>query len=179
MQLSAFYFTAAIAVAATAMVIVSRNAVHGLLHLVVSFLACAVIFFQLGAPFAAALEVIVYAGAILVLMVFVIMLLNQGKATVQQENAWLRGENWLGPAILSALLLAQLLFLLWGDTTSATPSSDTLATRPKAVGLALFGKYLLAVELASLLLLAALVGASHLARRPAHASGRREIPDGH
>lgn len=174
MQNSAFYFTAVIAVAATAMVIISRNAVHGLLYLVVSFLACAVIFYQLGAPFAAALEVIIYAGAILVLMVFVIMLLNQGKAAAQQESAWLQGENWLGPTILAGLLLAQLLYLLWSDVISPPHTPNAVAIPPKAVGLALFGKYLLAVELASLLLLAALVGASHLARRVGSSVAPRE-----
>ncbi|MFV8782212.1 NADH-quinone oxidoreductase subunit J [Microbulbifer sp. SA54] len=177
MEHSAFYFTATIAVVATAMVIVTRNAVHGLLYLVVSFLACAVIFYQLGAAFAAALEVIVYAGAILVLMVFVIMLLNQRKAAVQQETDWLRGENWLGPAILSALLLSQLLFFIWGDITGVSASDVSPAVAPKAVGLALFGKYLLAVELASLLLLAALVGATHLARRTGNSSNLRETAD--
>ncbi|WP_295800447.1 NADH-quinone oxidoreductase subunit J [uncultured Microbulbifer sp.] len=166
---SAFYLTATIAIAATTLVICSRNAVHALLWLIVSLLATAVIFFQLGAPLAAALEVIVYAGAILVLMVFVIMLLNQGQAAVTRESEWLRGQNWLGPTLLTAILLLQMLYLLWSGTGNEDLAGAAVArsdTSPKAVGLAMFSEYLLAVELASLLLLAGLVGACHLARHP-------------
>ena len=185
MHNSAFYLTAVIAVIASLLVIASRNAVHALLYLIVSFLATAVIFFQLGAPLAAALEVIVYAGAILILMVFVIMLLNQGQAASLQENEWLRGQNWLGPALLCGILLLQMLFLLWtgsadkglpvSDSTTSAVTNDALnsATSPRQVGLAVFSEYLLAVELASLLLLAGLVGACHLARHPHRADTHR------
>jgi NADH-quinone oxidoreductase subunit J len=168
MENAYFYFTAAIAIAATAMVIISRNAVHALLHLIVSLLAVAVIFYQLGAPFAAALEVIVYAGAIMVLMVFVIMMLNQGDTAVAQEQAWLQAQNWAAPALLTGLLLIQLLFMLLSYDSGAGESTVQHAmyyVGPKAVGLSLFSEYILAVELASMLLLAGLVGAFHLARR--------------
>ena len=70
----AFYIAAAVALLSTVQVIGNQNSVHALLYLVVSFLAIAVVFFLLGAPFAAALEVIVYAGAIMVLLLFVVML---------------------------------------------------------------------------------------------------------
>nr|AFT63984.1 NADH dehydrogenase I chain J-like protein [gamma proteobacterium D250] len=73
-----FYLTAAVAIVSTAMVIFHKNAVHALLYLVTSLLSVAVIFYQFGAPLAAALEVIIYAGAIMVLVIFVIMMLNQG-----------------------------------------------------------------------------------------------------
>ena len=73
-----FYISALVAVIATTMVITRLNAVHALLYLIVSLLSVALIFFVLGAPFVAALEVIVYAGAIMVLFVFVIMMLNLG-----------------------------------------------------------------------------------------------------
>lgn len=163
-----FYFTAAVAIAATALVLASRNAVHALLHLIVSLLAVAVIFFQLGAPLAAALEVIVYAGAIMVLMVFVIMMLNQGDAAVAQESDWLQPRNWLLPGILSAVLLLQLILMLAGQVSGQeTPAAAGGASYvgAKEVGIALFSRYLLAVELASMLLLAGLVGAFHLARQ--------------
>ena len=71
-----FYLSAAVAVAATLMVVTRASAVHALLYLIVSLLAVAVVFFVLGAPFVAALEVIIYAGAVMVLFVFVIMMLN-------------------------------------------------------------------------------------------------------
>ena len=74
-----FYLAAAIAVLSTVMVITRLNAVHALLYFIVSLFAVALIFFLLGAPFVAALEVIIYAGAIMVLFVFVVMLLNLGR----------------------------------------------------------------------------------------------------
>mgnify|MGYP000433035206 CR=1 FL=1 len=158
-----FYISAAIAIASTAMVIFNRNAVHALLYLIVSLLAVAVIFYQYGAPFAAALEVIVYAGAIMVLMIFVIMMLNQGDAAVEQEKEWLRPRGWVGPALLSAVLLAQLVLLLFSGPEETARAAHYVG--PKEVGMALFSHYILAVELASMLLLAGLVGAFHLARQ--------------
>ncbi|WP_226648517.1 NADH-quinone oxidoreductase subunit J [Microbulbifer variabilis] len=158
-----FYLTSAIAVVATAMVIFHKNAVHALLYLVTSLLAVAVIFYQFGAPLAAALEVIIYAGAIMVLIVFVIMMLNQGDSTVVQEQTWLQPRTWLGPALLSALLLAQLILLVSSGKISSNQTFHYIG--PKQIGIALFSHYVLAVELASMLLLAGLVGAFHLARR--------------
>lgn len=159
----AFLLTSAVAVVSTALVIFSRNAVHALLYLIVSLLAVAVIFYLYGAPFAAALEVIVYAGAIMVLMVFVIMMLNQGDAAVEQEKKWLQPKGWIGPALLTAILLVQLVLLLFSDQGSGTATIHPIG--PKEVGMALFSHYILAVELASMLLLAGLVGAFHLARQ--------------
>lgn len=162
MPSTVFLLTATVAVISTGFVIFSRNAVHALLHLIVSLLAVAVIFYQYGAPFAAALEVIVYAGAIMVLMIFVIMMLNQGDAAVTQEKAWLRPRSWFGPALLSGVLLVQLIMLLSASPTEAPVAAHYVGA--KEVGIALFSHYILAVELASMLLLAGLVGAFHLAR---------------
>ncbi len=158
-----FYISAAIAVLSTLMVITRANAVHALLYLITSLLAVAVIFYVLGAPFVAALEVIIYAGAIMVLFVFVIMMLNLSKEAAQRERAWLGGRMWLGPSLLSAALLAEVLYML--AATAEPISAVAAAVDPKAVGLSLFGPYLLGVELASVLLLAGLVGAYHLGRR--------------
>ncbi len=157
-----FYFSGAIAVIATALALSRTNAVHALLNLTVSLLAVAVIFFVLGARFAAGLEVIVYAGAIMVVFVFVVMLLNLGEQAAAQERQWLRPGNWLGPALLSALLLAEVIYILFGGASRALGSEPVT---PKQVGLALFGPYVLGVELASLLLLSGLIGAYHLGRR--------------
>jgi NADH-quinone oxidoreductase subunit J len=161
----AFYLAAGVAVAATARVITASNPVHALLYLIISLLAVAMTFFSLGAPFAGALEIIVYAGAIMVLFVFVVMMLNLGPASAEQERNWLRPGIWTGPAILSLLLLGQLLYVLFQG-----PSAGVIGTQSveaKAVGIALFGPYLLVVELASMLLLAALVSAYHLGRQDA------------
>ena len=154
-----FYLSGAIAIAATFMVIVGVSAVHALLYLIVSLLAVAIVFYVLGAPFAAALEVIIYAGAIMVLFVFVMMMLNLGKAAAVKERDWLNPGMWTGPALLAALLLAELLYILTQDGSTPTSAAGVGA---KEVGIILFGPYLLGVELASLLLLAGLVGACHL-----------------
>lgn len=157
---AAFYIAAAVALLATLRVVTSVDAVHALLYLIVSLLAVAVVFFLLGAPFAAALEVVVYAGAIVVLFVFVVMMLNLGRAAAAQERTWLTPGIWIGPTVLAGLLLVELLGILW--RLPAGPAKAAVSAQ--AVGAALYGPYLIAVELASMLLLAALVGAYHIGR---------------
>src|SRR5690349_1352623 len=154
----AFYVSAAVAVISTVLMLIRLNVVHSLLYLVVSLLAMAVVFFVLGAPFAAALEAIVYAGAIMVLFLFVIMMLNIGKSAAETEKQWLTPGIWAGPVILSSVLLAEVSYLAAGGSTNL--GAGTLG--PKEVGIALFGPYLIGVELASMLLLAGMVGAYHL-----------------
>jgi NADH-quinone oxidoreductase subunit J len=158
---TAFYASAAIAILATGGVVTGTNPVHALLNLIVSLLAVAMIFFTLGAPFAGALEVIVYAGAIMVLFVFVVMMLNLGSTTVEQERKWLRPGVWLIPALLSLVLFAELCYAL---ARNGLHPAGQITVDAKQVGIALYGPYLLAVELASMLLLAALVAAYHLGR---------------
>ena len=156
-----FNISAAVAIISTVMVITRLNPVHALLYLVVSLLSVAIIFFRLGAPFIAALEVIIYAGAIMVLFIFVIMLLNLGSKTVRQEGQWLNPRMWIGPAFLAIILMAELIYMI---SPSGRQPSGFVAIEPQQVGLALFGPYLLGVELAAMLLLAGLVGAYHLGR---------------
>lgn len=156
-----FYSAAMIALIATIAALTRPNAAHALIYLIVSLLAVAVLFFLMGAPFAAALEIVIYAGAIMVLFVFVIMMLNLGEAGDTRERAWLTPRNWVVPGIMAALLLLELLLAL----SHASAVTSGVAVPPKEVGLALFGPYVLAVEIASLLLLAGLVGAYHLGRR--------------
>ena len=105
-----FYIAAVVAVASTLMVITRLNAVHALLYLVVSLLSVGVVFFALGAPFVAVLEVIIYAGAIMVLFVFVVMMLNLGKTAVEQERQWLHPSMWGGPTILLLILLVEVIY---------------------------------------------------------------------
>ena len=157
-----FYSAALIAVLATVRVITHTNPVRALLYFVVSLLAVAVCFFSLGAPFAGALEIIVYAGAIMVLFVFVVMMLNLGPATQAQEKKWLTPKAWLGPSLLAAILLVELLVVLLGQPSLGGISGELVSA--KAVGVTLYGPYLLAVELASMLLLAAVVAAWHMGR---------------
>ena len=160
MEMILFYITSAVAIFATVMMITRLNAVHGLLYLILSLLAVGVIFFLLGAHFAAVLEVIIYAGAIMVLFVFVIMMLNQGQKTMEQERVWLQPEIWIGPSLLALILFVEMLAIvvLGGNVETGHVINS------KQVGVALYGPYLLAVELASMLLLAGLVGAYHLGK---------------
>jgi len=156
-----FYISAAVAVIATLLVITKRNAVHALLYLIVSLLSVALIFFALGAPFVAMLEVLIYAGAIMVLFVFVIMMLNLGGETTRHEAQWLTLRTWIGPSILCIILLGELVYIFAVEKAKLAP---VILVTPKQVGIALLGPYVIGVELASLLLLAGLVGAYHLGR---------------
>jgi len=156
-----FYIAAAVAVIATISVVLQTNIVHALIYLILSLLAVAVVFFALGAPFAAVLEAIVYAGAIMVLFLFVIMMLNLGQHSRDQEHSWLQGRIWVLPSILAAVLLAQLINVLRNVDQLIAPSEVGVLE----VSALLFGPYVLAVELASILLLAGLVAAYHLAKK--------------
>lgn len=159
-----FYISACIAVFATVMVITRRHAMHALLYLVVSLLAAALVIYSLGAPFAAALEAIIYAGAIMVLLVFLIMLMDLGQRSVQQETRWLPGRMWLGPAILGGLLLGLLIYALWPAQCASAPLGGEITPQEVGAKLMDWHGYALGLELASMLLLAALVGVIHLLR---------------
>ncbi|ALM54041.1 NADH-quinone oxidoreductase subunit J [Halomonas huangheensis] len=158
----AFYLSGLVAVLATLGVITNTNPVHALLYLIVSLISVALVFFALGAPFAGAMEVIVYAGAIMVLFVFVVMMLNLGDQGEAQERAWLKPRIWLGPSLLAVVLLVTLIATLWSGDTGRMVDGEILTA--KAVGTLLFGPWLMAVELGAMLLLAALVTASHVGR---------------
>jgi NADH-quinone oxidoreductase subunit J len=158
----AFYLAAAVAILSTILVITQFNAVHALLYLIVSLLSVALIFFLLGAHFAAAVEAIIYAGAILVLFVFVIMMVNLGHRAIEQERQWLQYRMWIGPSILAAVLMAELTYILLNN---GVPVVTAAIVKPELIGISLFGPYLLGVELASLLLMSAILGTYHLGRR--------------
>lgn len=157
----AFYVCAIVAVLTTLRVITHTNPVHALLYLIVSLLAISGVFFSLGAYFAGALEIIVYAGAIMVLFVFVVMMLNLGNSVIEQERQWLKPQLWIGPGLLSALLLIAVIYAILQVHDQGI---DGAVIEAKQVGIALFGPYVLAVELASMLLLAGLVVAFHVGR---------------
>ncbi|NND81699.1 MAG: NADH-quinone oxidoreductase subunit J [Gammaproteobacteria bacterium] len=161
MELVLFYISSAVALFATIFALTRTNAAHALIYLIVSLLAVAVIFFLLGAPFAAALEIVIYAGAIMVLFVFVIMMLNLGEEGEERERQRMHPAVWIGPSLLSAILLIEMILMLSQLDDRHTGALITA----KQVGLTLFGPYVLAVEIASMLLLAGLVGAYHVGRR--------------
>ena len=153
-----FYIAAGVAIISTIMAISGKNAIHSLLYLILSLLAVSVIFYLLSAPFIAALEVIIYAGAIMVLFIFVTMMLNIGLER-ESENKWLRPRMWIIPSILAVILLTTLIISL-KNIESVSPDKDAIL--PKQVGISLFSTYLLGVEIAAILLMAGVIGAYHL-----------------
>jgi NADH-quinone oxidoreductase subunit J len=155
-----FYISSFVAIVATILVLKQANAVHALLYLIVSLLSVALVMFSIGAPFVAALEVIIYAGAIMVLFVFVVMMLNLGAQAEKKEKQLLQPEIWVGPAILALVLLGELFYVFVGRSIRY----HVAMVGPQVVGATLLGPYLIGVELTSILLLAGLVGAFHLGR---------------
>ena len=157
-----FYLSALMAIIASIKVISTDNTVHALLYLVVSLLAVAVCFYLMGAPFAAGLEVIVYAGAIVVLFVFAVMMFGLG--TDDTLNAPQVGglSIWTGPILLATALLVELIYIISHSGLQKQLSIDVVDA--KQVGILLYGPYLLAVEIASFLLLAGLLAGYHYAK---------------
>ena len=157
-----FYIAAMIAVLSTLMVVLSRNPVHALLFLALSFQAMAVIFYLMGAPFIAALEVIIYAGAIMVLFIFTVMLINWGDKPKNQQKQWLTPSMYIMPVIMALILLSELIYVVFSHRGGG---SACLPVDPKQLAIYLYQRYFLGVELASFLLLSGLLGAFHLCRK--------------
>jgi NADH-quinone oxidoreductase subunit J len=156
-----FYIASFVAILATILALTRYHPVHALLYLVVSFLAVAMIFLSLGSPFVAVLEIIIYAGAIIVLFIFVVMMLNLGKDTALQEKRWLQPRVWLVPSLLTLLLLVEMVLLL---LRGGELPMQVSVVAPRNVSLSLYGEYIIAVELAGFLLMAGVVGAAHIGK---------------
>jgi NADH-quinone oxidoreductase subunit J len=157
-----FYIASVLAVFATVKVVTAKVVIHALLYFVVSLLSVSVILFLLGAPFIAALEVIIYAGAIMVLFVFVVMMLNLGKQSEKTEIGLLNLKMWFGPIIISLILLGEMVYVLVNQ--HGLPLTVKM-TDPASVGHLLFTKYVLVVELSAFLLTAGIIGAYHLGEK--------------
>jgi NADH-quinone oxidoreductase subunit J len=153
-----FYLLAFFAVATTFFAIIARHPVRSIIFLIGSFICTALIFYLLGAPFLAAFEVIIYAGAIMVLFLFVIMTIDRAAASELQPVL-----PWLPYAVVLFIL-----FIVSAYLTHAAPvSCDVLRTAvagPRQFGQFIFQTYWLPVEIVSVLLLVALVGALYLGR---------------
>ena len=157
-----FYLFALLAVIAALSVVLQRTPVYSALSLIVVLCALAVIYLLLGAEFMAAIQVIVYAGAIMVLFVLVIMLLNAGREKASKGS---RLAHWLGVPLL-AVFLIEVLAVVWrqfppGSTSYAAP----LDAGPASIGTLLFRNYVLPFEVTSLLILVAVLGAVVLAKK--------------
>ena len=165
--MTVFYLLAAVAVGASLLVIAQRNPIYSVLLLIASFGALSGLYVMLDAPFVAVIQIVVYAGAIMVLFLFVVMLLN---APHEETEADERRHILLrsGPLRFGALLAAALAWELgWaltrGGDSGAFPGGST--TSVAAIGRALFTDYAFAFEVTSVLILVAMVGAVVLAQR--------------
>lgn len=154
-NLLVFIPLAVIAIAAALGMLLSRNAVHSALFLILNFATVAVFYIVLNAPFIAMVQITVYAGAIVVLFLFVIMLLGAERLRgVRGEG---RGQQIFAGVLALALLVVFGYVLLQGNTTTAD-ASNAIDTSPVALGLRLFEAYVFPFEVTGVLLLAAMIG---------------------
>lgn len=164
MELAIFVLLAGTALGSAILVVFHRNPVSSTMSLVVTLVATAGLFLMLGSPFLAALQILLYTGAILVLFLFVIMLLNVRRERTIHSRA--PGLTW-GAAICSAIFAGATMRLFWAAyATAPTPPLDAEAFSLRAVARELFSTYLLPFEIIGLLLLVAVVAASWIAKRP-------------
>jgi NADH-quinone oxidoreductase subunit J len=159
MEATVFYILAVVTIIATLFAITEKHAVHAIVYLVSSFFSLSVIFYLLGAPLVAVFEVIIYAGAIMVLFLFVIMMLDLGHPEKARRPG---GREWWPAAVLSAVTFGASM-ALFGAHPPAIPAGVSFGIRDFA--LVLFRKYGIAIEIISLQLLFALVGALYLGKR--------------
>ena len=153
-----FYLLAIIILMATVLAITRRQPIHAVLYLIVAFLATAALFFLLGAPLLAAFMVIVYAGAIMVLILFVIMMFQRSPLELRLLPEW-------GPAtLLGVVFLAVAVAMVFKDPGSRTVLQGSVA-QPKDFGHFLFDRYWLAIEIVSILLLVVLIAIIQLGKR--------------
>jgi len=164
-----FILLAILAIASAVAMIVSRSAIYSALFLVLNFLAVAVIYLMMGATFVSLAQIAVYAGAIMILFIFVIMLLGTKKLSTEEPLKWQRPLA----IILSAALViegAYVLITRIGSNALATAATTELAD-PKVLGLVLFQKYALPFEIVSVILLVAAIGAVVLSRHDSKPGG--------
>lgn len=159
METYLFYILAVVTVIGTILAITEKHPVHAIVYLVTSFFSLAAIFFLLAAPLIAMFEIIIYAGAVMVLFMFVIMMLDLGSPDQAKLPV---GRQWLLPSFLAAIILVSIVTIAdsnFGDTHAA----GSITVREFA--LTLFRKYGMAIEIISMQLLFAVVGALYLGRR--------------
>jgi len=160
MEAILFYLLAAVTLIGTLCAITARQAVRAIVYLVTSFFSLALIFYLLGAPLVAAFEVIIYAGAIMVLFLFVIMMLDLGHPEKMETP---RLGDWWPALLLLAAILGSLVILAAGHPQA--PNTGFVEVTVRQFSQALFQRYWVAVEIISMQLLFALVGALYLGRR--------------
>ncbi|MCW3103593.1 MAG: NADH-quinone oxidoreductase subunit [Bacteroidetes bacterium] len=157
-----FYFLSFLAIMFALMVVLSKNPIHSVLYLVLTFFAIAGHYVLLNAQFLAAVHIIVYAGAIMVLFLFVIMLLNLNKETEPHKSLWLKGMAAVASGSLLVVLVGSLKNA--GQMQAAAPYNGSIGLIEN-LGQTLFHEFLLPFEVASILLLGAMVGAVMLGKK--------------
>ncbi|MFI5149840.1 MAG: NADH-quinone oxidoreductase subunit J [Bacteroidia bacterium] len=160
-----FYFLSVLIIFSSLMVVFSKNPVHSVLYLIVTFFGIAGHYFLLNAQFLAAVHIIVYAGAIMVLFLYVIMMLNLNKEAEPHKPVWVK----FAAVIAGGLLMITLVGSLRGAETmmKVTPENQQIGL-VENLGQALFGPFLLPFEISSVLFLAAMVGAVMLGKKEIH-----------
>jgi NADH-quinone oxidoreductase subunit J len=156
-----FYLLAGILLVSTTLAITRRDAIHAVVYLIISFIATGLTFYLLGAPFLALLEIIIYAGAIMVLFLFIVMMLR----LTPSRKTWKAALSQWAPAIVLGGLSLILAAVMIPADSASSPALKTLTAGPRELGRFLFQKYWFPVEIASFLLLIALVGALVLGRQ--------------
>ena len=175
-----FWIFAVVMIVSSLLVVGQRNPMYSVLLLIVSFAALSGLYVLLNAPFMAVVQIIIYAGAIMVLFLFVVMLLN---VRSEDDGAPAPVRFGMGPgprrfgAVLAVVLAVQLIWALRriAEAPFAPAGADVAQTSSVyAIGLRLFREYAFAFEATSVLILVAMVGAVILARKDPHAPGRDE-----
>jgi NADH-quinone oxidoreductase subunit J len=164
-----FYLLGITIMATTALAITRRNLVHAVVYLTLSFLGTALLFYLLGAPLLAALEVIIYAGAIMVLFLFIIMMFSMEPS---QETAKSHLRRWMPAIILASVALVAIAFFIISDPENLASLGMAVAS-PQEFGQFLFKNHWLAVEIVSFLLFVALAGALYLGRQESRGSEKK------
>ena len=167
-----FYLLAALILVTTGLAITRRDMVHAVVFLIFSFFGSAMLFYLFGAPFLAVLEVIIYAGAIMVLFLFIVMMLKVETVTERLFPL----KQWLPAAVCGAAYLALGIGIIVGDPNSQK-ALNTARAEPGKFGQYIFQSHWLSIEIVSLLLLVAVIGALLLARRSKR-PGASETIDG-
>jgi NADH-quinone oxidoreductase subunit J len=163
----AFYTLAAFILGFAVLVVTTKDTVHSVLFLVLDFLFVAALYVMLGAPFLAVIQVLVYAGGIVVLYLFVVMLVNLKRPPEAHQDPHRRSK--LGMALAAAVLVEVAIIIASGYATTSAPTVPAAALpvtgNTEQVGWLLYTSYLIPFEIASMLLLVAMIGAIVLAKR--------------
>ncbi|MDP2915508.1 MAG: NADH-quinone oxidoreductase subunit J [Candidatus Aminicenantes bacterium] len=161
MAILLFFLFAALAVGSVLGMIISRNQAYSALFLVLAFACLGGLYGLLGAPFMAVVQIIIYAGAIMVLFIFVIMMINLGEGISPEKKKW----TIAAAVFMGLILLAEIVFAIKGAPAVPMIGQEMAGTSPIEIGRLLFTKYLYPFEITSILIIAALVGAVVLVKK--------------